>query len=172
MAAKVDKKLYEVKGLNESIAAMRSITGKLTPASNKAIRRGMSQIVGRARGSARSRTGGGTYPRDVAGHYTARLNTITLSRGSGSTGYGFAAEFGSDYSMVFGRPDSGAKPPHFAPHLSGGFGFAIRGRVPGYHLGPAITALEKPITIELNEDLNRMMQLEFRRKGIDSKRLA
>ena len=150
---------------------MRGIqeSGKdIGPEGKKTLKLGMNLIAARARGSMRSRSGGGGYPRNVAGAVTVRSTTLKLSK-SGGFPYAFGAEFGARRAWIFGRVTSarsiGFK--QFAPF--GGSGFSLRGRVAGYHVGPAIAELEPVITKDLNDVVNQMIVNDQRKRGVKSR---
>ena len=150
---------------------MRGIreSGKdIGPEGKKTLKLGMNLIAARARGSMRSRSGGGGYPRNVAGAVTVRSTTLKLSK-SGGFPYAFGAEFGANHVWVFGQvmKASSAGFRQFAPF--GGSGFTLRGRTAGYHIGPAIKELEPLITKDLNDAVNQMIVNDQRKRGVKSR---
>jgi len=164
---KKDAIRYELADLKASMKAIRESGKDIAPETKRTLKVGMNLIAHTARGSMRNRSGGGGYPRAVAGGVKVRTTTLTLDKSGHEAAFG--AEFGARRAWIFGRVTTqksiGFR--QFAPF--GGSGFSLRGRVAGYHIGPAIKKFEPIITKDLNETVNRMIVSDQRKRGVKSR---
>ena len=168
--AKRDTIGFELVGLKASIRGIVASGRGITSATKLEMKVGMNLIAQDARSSMSSRSGGGGYPRDAGD--AIRVKAATLELNTGSHPYAFGAEFGARRAWIFGEVTT-AKSINFAQFAPfGGSGFALRGRVAGYHIGPAIVKWEPLLTAQLNKSINEMLVKDQRKRGVNSRLVA
>lgn len=129
------------------------------------IKLGVRAARQRAVGNMKARHGGGTYPRR-AGMIEAMVDSIKLNRGS-QYPWAFGSEFGAQRAWVFGRVTSQEKLSRrqFAPH--GANSVTIRGQTyRGWLIAPAMEELDKFLTPAILEEIQTLVAVEHRKRGV------
>lgn len=160
-----------VEGLTESIKALKKASDETGAEARLLIRDAAQSVQQGAQKRAKSRPGGGSYPRRkgmIKRSATNRGAAVAVTGRGSRYPWGPAAEYGAKRAWVYGRVTTQGSLRRRQFPVWRGNQFVIRGRSgPGWLVQPEIRKQLPRIEQELGQGLRELLDRELRRAGVE-----